>query len=257
MQHIRAQRFNVKKIPDGKRKIRKSVALELDKDGKNAISFGTHNPLGISSSSQVGVMADEAPIQFIKELKWVAFKPQNNGKVDLGDYALEKFTTGKSANMSTTLLNNLEAASAENTKEQFNYRSQHPCAMLDTKAMLEGGRSCSRAVYGAGDAPVAFYLNKSISSPFGEMRFPFGTKNQKKTKFSIDHFLIPTIMEGNTVVWMAIEKKNSKKAIRASLNPWRRSNFDVAAFSGFLLTSDDLSGMIICFDGKPKKSKKI
>jgi hypothetical protein len=253
MQHIRAQRFNVKKIPDGKRKIRKSVALELEKDGKNAISFGTNNPLNIGENIGIEVVADEAPIQLIKGLQWVAFKQDSSGAVDLGDFSLEKVAKNNTKSLATTLLGNLEIPDKKLPPNSYNYTSIEPCKALDRGGMYkEGGRSCSKAVYGATDAPVTFFLKTKVKSPVGPgTSLPKWPVTNPDGIIQIKHFLIPTIMKGSTVVWVAVPEGQSQDDTREKLSKWQRSVFRVAGFSGLLFTSDDLEGISITFDAEP------
>jgi hypothetical protein len=133
-------------------------------------------------------------------------------------------------------------------------QSIHPCSRADKsklgEKLLAGGDNCSTAVHTEkGMAPV-FYSGITIKTRYDPTRLPGEIVHTPEGTFTLDHFLIPTIMEGNYVVWLALKRRSDPASNRALLEQYRKGVFEVAGFGPLIFQTDDL-GIPLAFKPFP------
>lgn len=257
--HTCPQLLTVKQAENGRRQFKPSIALEMVRGSQSCISFATDNSLNIGSS-EVEIMADPAPITFPAHLRWVS-DPLNERDKGYDPSSFDILTKdGTARSLSTTLLHGMTKVGKKEKQQLLENmasgRSNHPCTMLASTAgvaaYFEGGHNCSIEVEGQGFAPVTFYSNLEL-----QLQIPIMIQNVVTGYLDrLDHFLIPTLMEDSSIVWMAIARQEDPEENRKELDRWNSNNFDVAGFGTLTVQTDELV-IRVAFDGRPIKRTSV
>ena len=253
----------------GKKKLDPAVGLEFGVSRLYGVCFDESKKLDIESQSSV--VADLISTVIPKKLRLVVnpfggkagdYSGQGLKKVliedeDVATYIADEFYPEDELN--DTVRKQVEdlavtdpccmSDDADHNKEGRNITGSNQPGGNQPEEKLGGGRVCSRPLYKSNSsAPLTFHLK--MDDIWGKFGSPTpGILDDGR----LDHFLLPSKLPGNSVVWLAFPRDPDPRENYRKLKEWEKGTYKFAGFDGLIFTSDALK-ISIAFDARPKSS---